>query len=149
MNKLDKKIKILILFISIVITSVCLIILLFNYGKNKTSYVQVDREKLIISYEANYCHLDLYKQEDKIIINAYSVGKFDEPNQLVIPYEGDITKYDILVKWKTLGGKVVEEDSNSIIIANIVIKKSDKIICDEDINLFEKGLKILNDIVGK
>lgn len=149
MNKLDKKIKILILFISIIITTVCLIILLFNHGENKTSNVQVDREKLIISYEANYCHLDFYKIEDKIIINAYSDGKFDEPNQLVIPYEGDITKYDILVKWKTLGGKVVEKDSNSIIIANIAIIKSDKIICDEDINLFEKGLKILNYIVGK
>lgn len=104
---------------------------------------------MIVSYEASYFHLDFYKQKDKIIINAYSDGKFDEPNQLVVPFEGEITKEDILVKWKTLCDKVVEQDSDGIIVADVIIEKNGKTICNENISLFEKGWKILNDVVGK
>lgn len=53
---------------------------------------------MITSYETSYHHIDVYKQKDKIIINAYSESKFDEPNQLIIPFEGEITKDDVIVK---------------------------------------------------
>ena len=149
MNKLDKKTKISILCISIVVTGICLITLLLNHNDNKFSYVQVDSKDMITSYETSYHHIDVYKQKDKIIINAYSESKFDEPNQLIIPFEGEITKDDVIVKWKTLGDKVVEQDSDSIIVANVIIKKNGKTICNENINLLEKGWEILNDILGK
>lgn len=104
---------------------------------------------MITSYETSYHHIDVYKQKDKIIINAYSESKFDEPNQLIVPFEGEITKDDVIVKWKTLGDKVVEQDSDSIIVANVIIKKNGKTICNENINLLEKGWEILNDVLGK
>lgn len=88
MNKLDKKTKISILCISIVVTGICLITLFLNHNDNKFSYVQVDSKDMITSYETSYHHIDVYKQKDKIIINAYSESKFDEPNQLIIPFEG-------------------------------------------------------------
>lgn len=104
---------------------------------------------MITSYEISYYHIDVYKQKNKIIINAYSESKFDEPNQLIVPFEGEITKDDVIVKWKTLGDKVVEQDSDSIIVANVIIKKNGKTICNENINLFEKGWEVLNDVFGK
>ncbi len=91
----------------------------------------------------------MYKQNDKLIINAYSNSKFDEPNQLIIPFKGEITKDDILVKWKTIGGMTVDEDSDSIIVVNVIIKKDGKTICNENINLCEKGMEIFNDYIGK
>ena len=149
MNKRCKKVKSLIVCILIVVASVCSITLLLHHNGNKTSYIQSENKDMIVSYEASYFHLDFYKQKDKIIINAYSDGKFDEPNQLVVPFEGEITKEDILVKWKTLGDKVVEQDSDGIIVANVIIEKNGKTICNENISLFEEGWKILNDVVGK
>ena len=104
---------------------------------------------MITSYETSYYHIDVYKQKNKIIINAYSESKFDEPNQLIVPFEGEITKDDVIVKWKTLGDKVVEQDSDGIIVANVIIEKNGKTICNENISLFEKGWKILNNVVGK
>ena len=104
---------------------------------------------MITSYETKYCHLDIYKQNNRIIINTYSNNKFDEPNQLIIPFKGEITKDDILVKWKTIGGMTVDEDSDSIIVVNVIIKKDGKTICNENISLCEKGWKILNDTIGK
>ena len=148
-NKICTKVTSLIVCILIVIASVCLSTLLLHHNGNKTSYIQSESKDMIASYEASYFHLDFYKQKDKIIINAYSDGKFDEPNQLVVPFEGEITKEDILVQWKTLGDKVVEQDSDGIIVANVIIEKNGKTICNENISLFEKGWKILNNVVGK
>ena len=130
-------------------TSSCLIILVSHHNGNKTSYVQADSKDMITSYETKYCHLDIYKQNNRIIINTYSNNKFDEPNQLIIPFKGEITKDDILVKWKTIGGMTVDEDSDSIIVVNVIIKKDGKTICNENISLCEKGWKILNDTIGK
>ena len=149
MIKLGKKTKILILCISIVVTSSCLIVLLSHHNGNETSYIQVDSKDMINSYKSKYSHLDLYKQNDKLIINAYSNSKFDEPNQLIIPFKGEITKDDILVKWKTIGGMTVDEDSDSIIVVNVIIKKDGKTICNENISLCEKGWEILNDTIGE
>ena len=149
MIKLGKKTKILILCISIVVTSSCLIALLSHHNCNETSYIQVDSKDMINSYKSKYSHLDLYKQNDKLIINAYSNSKFDEPNQLIIPFKGEITKDDILVKWKTIGGMTVDEDSDSIIVVNVIIKKDGKTICNENISLCEKGWEILNDTIGE
>ena len=75
MIKLGKKTKILILCISIVVTSSCLITLLSHHNGNETSYIQVDSKDMINSYKSKYSHLDLYKQNDKLIINAYSNSK--------------------------------------------------------------------------
>ena len=148
MNKLSNKAKLCILFISIVVTSICLIKLLLHHD-NETSCIQVDSKDIISTYKSKYSQLDLYKQNDKLIINAYSNSKFDEPNQLIIPFKGEITKDDILVKWKTIGGMTVDEDSDSIIVVNLIIKKDGKTICNENINLCEKGMEIFNDYIGK
>ena len=97
MNKLSNKAKLCILFISIVVTSVCLITLLLHHD-NKTSCIQVNSKDIISTYKSKYSQLDMYKQNDKLIINAYSNSKFDEPNQLIIPFKGEITKDDILYR---------------------------------------------------
>lgn len=97
MNKLSNKAKLCILFISIVVTCICLITLLLHHD-NKTSCIQVDSKDIISTYKSKYSQLDLYKQNDKLIINAYSNSKFDEPNQLIIPFKGEITKDEILYR---------------------------------------------------
>lgn len=145
MNKLSKKTKILIVCISIVVAIVCFITLFLHHIDNNAFYVQIDSKEKIVSYKANYNYIDVYKQKDKIVINTYSDSKFDEPNRIVVPFKGKLSKSDILVKWKTANGDVVEQDSDSILAASVIIEKNGKTICNENINFCEKGWKALND----
>lgn len=149
MNKLSKKAKVLIFCISIVVAIVCFIILFIHHIDNNAFNAQIDSKEKIASYKANYNYIDVYKQKDKIVINTYSDSKFDEPNRIVVPFKGKLSKSDILVKWKTANGDVIEQDSDSILAASIIIEKNGKTICNEDINFCEKGWKVLNDVIGK
>ena len=145
MNTLSKKTKILIVCISIVVVIVCFITLFLHHIDNNAFYVQIDSKEKIASYRANYNYIDVYRQKDKIVINTYSDSKFDEPNRIVVPFKGELGKGDILVKWKTANGDVVEQDSDSILAASVIIEKNGKTICNENINFFEKGWNALND----
>lgn len=145
MNKISKKAKVLIFCISIVVAIVCFITLFLHHIDNNAFYVQIDSKEKIASYRANYNYIDVYRQKDKIVINTYSDSKFDEPNRIVVPFKGELGKGDILVKWKTANGDVVEQDSDSILAASVIIEKNGKTICNENINFFEKGWKALND----
>lgn len=147
MNKLSKKTKILIVCISIVVVIVCFITLFLHHIDNNAFYVQIDSKEKIASYRANYNYIDVYRQKDKIVINTYSDSKFDEPNRIVVPFKGELGKGDILVKWKTANGDVVEQDSDSILAASVIIEKNGKTICNENINFFEKGWNALNDVL--
>ncbi|EPI52118.1 hypothetical protein AC069_01460 [Gardnerella vaginalis] len=149
MNKISKKAKVLIFCISIVVAIVCFITLFLHRIDNNAFNAQIDSKEKIASYRANYNYIDVYKQKDKIIINTYSDSKFDEPNRIVVPFEGKLSKSDILVKWKTANGDVIEQDSDSILAASIIIEKNGKTICNENINFCEKGWKVLNDVIGK
>lgn len=149
MNRISKKAKALIFCILIVVTIVCFITLFLHRIDNNAFNAQIDSKEKIASYRANYNYIDVYKQKDKIIINTYSDSKFDEPNRIVVPFEGKLSKSDILVKWKTLNGDVVEQDSDSILAASVIIEKNGKTICNENINFCEKGWKVLNDVIGK
>lgn len=149
MNKISKKAKVLIFCISIVVAIVCFITLFLHRIDNNAFNAQIDSKEKIASYRANYNYIDVYKQKDKIIINTYSDSKFDEPNRIVVPFEGKLSKSDILVKWKTANGDVIEQDSDSILAASIIIEKNGKTICNENINFCEKGWKALNDVIGK
>lgn len=149
MNKISKKAKVLIFCISIVVAIVCFITLFLHRIDNNAFNAQIDSKEKIASYRANYNYIDVYKQKDKIIINTYSDSKFDEPNRMVVPFEGKLSKSDILVKWKTANGDVIEQDSDSILAASIIIEKNGKTICNENINFCEKGWKVLNDVIGK
>lgn len=149
MNKISKKAKVLIFCISIVVAIVCFITLFLHRIDNNAFNAQIDSKEKIVSYRANYNYIDVYKQKDKIIINTYSDSKFDEPNRIVVPFEGKLSKSDILVKWKTANGDVIEQDSDSILAASIIIEKNGKTICNENINFCEKGWKVLNDVIGK
>lgn len=145
MNKISKKAKVLIFCISIVVVIVCFITLFLHHIDNNAFYVQIDSKEKIASYRANYNYIDVYRQKDKIVINTYSDSKFDEPNRIVVPFKGELGKGDILVKWKTANGDVVEQDSDSILAASVIIEKNGKTICNENINFFEKGWNALND----
>lgn len=149
MNKISKKAKVLIFCISIVVAIVCFITLFLHRIDNNAFNAQIDSKDKIASYRANYNYIDVYKQKDKIVINTYSDSKFDEPNRIVVPFEGKLSKSDILVKWKTANGDVVEQDSDSILAASVIIEKNGKTICNENINFCEKGWKVLNDVIGK
>lgn len=146
---ISKKAKVLIFCISIVVAIVCFITLFLHRIDNNAFNAQIDSKEKIASYRANYNYIDVYKQKDKIIINTYSDSKFDEPNRIVVPFEGKLSKSDILVKWKTANGDVIEQDSDSILAASIIIEKNGKTICNENINFCEKGWKVLNDVIGK
>ncbi|MCI6156992.1 MAG: hypothetical protein SOW48_07445 [Peptoniphilaceae bacterium] len=145
-NKNHKPVSVLFFLIGVVlfITATGLLI-----KKHLPSHVFTSQNELVASYHAHLSHIDIYQQNRRIVINAYSDDRFDEPNQIVIDTEEKISKEDISVEWETIGGKPVDQDSMSVSAARVQIKKNNTIVFDGIFNLFEVGWKILDKVIGE
>lgn len=150
MNTSKEKIKLKLLIGFFVVIMLLLVIIRFTTPyKNKPSFIQTEDNHLLSSYSSTFHKINVYEYGDKIIINAYSEGKLDEPNQLVVKIDGGISKEDIQVDWETVGGVIVEEGNENVIAANVKIQQDEKVILDETISLFEEGWKALDTAVSK
>lgn len=150
MNTSEKKVKLKYL-IGVFVGMVLLIVIirLMIPCENKLSFIQTEKSHLLSSYSSTFHKIDVYEYDDKIIINSYSEGKIDEPNQLVVKTDGEISKDEIQVDWETVGGVIVEEESENVIAARVKIQQDGKVILDESISLFEKGWKALDTALGE
>lgn len=150
MNTSEKKVKLKYL-IGVFVGMILLIVIIRSIipCKNTLSFLQTEESHLLSSYSSTFHKIDVYKYDDKIIINSYSEGKLDEPNQLVVKTDGEISKEEIQVDWETVGGVIVEEGSENVIAAKVKIQQDGKVILDEPISLFEKGWTALDTTLGK
>ena len=55
--------------------------------------VPVTRDELFISSEEGYNSIEIYKQENKLVINALSEAAFFDGVQFTVEIEGEITPY--------------------------------------------------------
>lgn len=150
MNTSEKKVKLKYL-IGVFVGMILLIVIIRSIipCKNTLSFLRTEESHLLSSYSSTFHKIDVYKYDDKIIINSYSEGKLDEPNQLVVKTDGEISKEEIQVDWETVGGVIVEEGSENVIAAKVKIQQDGKVILDEPISLFEKGWTALDTTLGK
>ena len=79
--------------------------------------VPVTRDELFISSEEGYNSIEIYKQENKLVINAQSEAAFFDGVQCTVEIEGEIAQEDVEIIWMTIGGNTEYVEGNDRIIA--------------------------------
>ena len=92
--------------------------------------VPVNRDELFISSKEGYNSIEIYKQENKLVINAQSEAAFFDGVQFTVEIEGEIAQEDVEIIWMTIGGNTEYVEGNDRIIAEIKISDNDELICD-------------------
>lgn len=90
--------------------------------------VPVTRDELFISSEEGYNSIEIYKQENKLVINAQSEAAFFDGVQFTVEIEGEIAQEDVEIIWMTIGGNTEYVEGNDRIIAEIKISDNDELI---------------------
>lgn len=144
-------IRFILSILIIILFSIIIKNILSSNIENEIKIINTKDSQLFASYSAKFRHIDFYKTDNNIIINVYSEGNFDRPNQIIVPIDNGISKEDITaqVNWEAVGGKVVDSDSDSIIAANIRISYYDEIIYDGGVSLIENAWEIWNNQADK
>lgn len=106
--------------------------------KEKTNIIKTKSEDLVATYKSNFDYVDIYSFNNK----------FDKPNQQVIPFKGNLTKENIEIKWKGIGGIDLEQGNSGVIAANIKITQNGEVIFNDTIDLVEKLWDVLPEVLG-
>src|SRR5574344_650945 len=136
--------RIIFIFLCLLLTYTIISIIF----KETNKYIKTKSENLVATYKSNFDYVDIYSFNNKIVINVYSESKFDKPNQQVIPFKGNLTKENIEVKWKGIGGIDLEHGNSGVIAANIKITQNGEVIFNDTIDLVEKLWDVLPEILG-
>lgn len=145
---MERRIRIFrIIFIFLCLLLIYTIISIMSKEK-KINIIKTKSDNLVATYKSNFHYVDIYSFNNKIVINAYSKSKFDKPNQQVIPFKGNITKENIEVKWKGIGGIDLEQGNSGVIAANIKITQNGEVIFNDTIDLVEKLWDVLPEVLG-
>lgn len=136
--------RIIFIFLCLLLTYTIISIIF----KETNKYIKTKSENLVATYKSNFDYVDIYIFNNKIVINVYSESKFDKPNQQVIPFKGNITKENIEVKWKGIGGIDLEQGNSGVIAANIKIIQNGEVIFNDTIDLVEKLWDVLPEVLG-
>ena len=111
--------------------------------------VPVTRDELFISSEEGYNSIEIYKQENKLVINAQSEAAFFDGVQFTVEIEGEIAQEDVEIIWMTIGGNTEYVEGNDRIIAEIKISDNDELICDTKINFAKKAIDAIEDVLER
>ena len=111
--------------------------------------VPVTRDELFISSEEGYNSIEIYKQENKLVINAQSEAAFFDGAQFTVETDGKITPEDIEITWMTIGSNTEQAEDNDRIIAEIKIYDNDELIFDKKINFAKKGFDAIEDVLER
>lgn len=148
---MKNKITIIIIFILIVLA--ISISLYLKQDKNETSSnpfpIEVFSDKLLVESKEDYNSVEVYQQNNKLIINAKSDAAFFEGVQFTVDTKETINKQDVEIIWTTVGGGTEKTEHNDRIIAEIKIKEDGIIIFDEKVNFLKKANEILNEYLEK
>lgn len=111
--------------------------------------VPVTRDELFISSEEGYNSIEIYKQENKLVINAQSEAAFFDGVQFTVEIEREIAQEDVEIIWMTIGGNTEYVEGNDRIIAEIKISDNDELICDTKINFAKKAIDAIEDVLER
>jgi hypothetical protein len=93
--------------------------------------------------------IEIYKQENKLVINAQSEAAFFDGVQFTVEIEGEIAQEDVEIIWMTIGGNTEYVEGNDRIIAEIKISDNDELICDTKINFAKKAIDAIEDVLER
>lgn len=146
---MEKRVKIFRIILIFLCLLLIYMIISMIFKEKKINIIKTKSDNLVASYKSNFDQVDIYSFDNKTVINVYSESKFDRPNQHVIPFEGNITKENIKVDWKGIGGIDLEPGNSGVIAVNIKITQKDEVIFNDTIDLIEKFWEVLPEVLGK
>lgn len=127
----------------------CAVFLFRNNTGDSEGIVQVpvNNGELLTSSKEGYNSVEIYQQENQLVINAESEAAFFDGVQFIVETEGEITPENVEIIWMTIGGNTEQTADNDRIIAEIKICDNDELICDTKINFAKKAFDAIEDVL--
>lgn len=109
--------------------------------------VPVNHGELLTSSKEGYNSVEIYQQENQLVVNAESEAAFFDGVQFIVETEGEIPPENVEIIWMTIGGKKEQTEENDRMIAEIKICDKDELICDTKINFAKKAFDAIEDVL--
>ena len=103
--------------------------------------------ELLVSSKGGYHSVEIYKQENMLVINAESKAAFFDGAQFTVETQGDISPEDVEIIWMTIGGGTEETEHNDFIIAEIKIHENGELIFETRINFAKKAFDAMGEVL--
>ena len=107
----------------------------------------LDDGELLIRSKEGYHSVEIYKQEDILVIFAESESAFFDAIRLTVEPQEDISTENVEIIWTTLGGGTERTEDNDFIIAEIKITENDNVIFHSKINFAKKAFDAVEDVL--
>ena len=111
--------------------------------------VPVNNGELLTSSKEGYNSVEIYQQENQLVVNAESEAAFFDGVQFIVETEGEITSENVEIIWMTIGGKKEQTEDNDRIIAEKKICDNDELIFDTKINFAKKAFDAVEDVLER
>lgn len=135
----------------IIIVVVCFVVVcggVLFYNTKKSNSTLGDDNLLLLSRKG-YNSVEIYEQKNKLTIIAKSKAEFFDDAQFTVETSGEITPADVEITWMTIDGRPELEllEDEDLVIAELKIKDSGRLICDKKINFVKKATDAVEDVL--
>lgn len=129
----------------------CAVFLFRNNTGDSEGIVQVpvNNGELLTSSKEGYNSVEIYRQENQLVVNAESEAAFFDGVQFIVETEGEITPENVEIIWMTIGGNTEQTEDNDRIIAEIKIYDKDELIFDTKINFAKKAFDAVENVLER
>lgn len=118
-------------------------------GESTPFHISVSNSELLAKSKEGYNSLEIYQQNNRLVINAKSEAAFFDEAQFTVETHNKISPSDVEIIWTALGGKTEKTKSNETIIAEIKIQENGEIIFDQKINSVTKAFDAIEEAFKK
>lgn len=118
-------------------------------GSEDSSWLTFAGGELLVSSKEGYNSVEIYKQENKLVIYLKSESAFFDDTQLTVETQGDISPEDVEIIWTTLGGGTEKTENNDLIIMEIKIYENDELSFDTKVNFAKKAFEAIEELWQK
>lgn len=132
----------------------CIIISIFYLNMNKQNEsdpfkISVNNNEILARSKEGYNSIEVYQQNNVLIINAKSEADFFDGAQFTAEADDKINPTDVEIIWTTLEGETEKSTDNDRIIGEIIIKENGEVILDKKVNFMKKALDAVKDVLEK
>lgn len=129
----------------------CAMFLIRNNIRESEGKVQVpvNDGELLVSSKEGYNSVEIYQQENQLVVNAESEAAFFDGVQLTVEIKEEITSENVEIIWMTIGGNTEQTEENDRIIAEIKIYDKDELIFDTKINFAKKAFDAVENVLER
>jgi len=116
-------------------------------SRDESAQLPLVSGELLVSSKEGYNSVEIYQQENQLVINAESEAAFFDATQLMVETQGEIPAENVEIVWTTIGGGTEKKEDNDLIIAEIKILENEDLIFDTKINFAKKGFDAVEDVL--